>query len=128
MPRSVFVSYVFEDKWRYDQMKRWEADGLLPAGIILISEKRDVRQGGEPAVREHLQSRIQGASAVVVLVGNSTYNHDWVRYELSFATSANKHVLAVRLPDTYGAAPEHFRHLPLLPFDPSAISAALRSL
>lgn len=125
MAQSVFVSFVFEDKMHFDAVKRWAEEGKLGANVTAIGETKDVRPDGEKAIEEHLKPRIRGSSAILLLLGNNTHNHDWVRYELSVATSLNKQIIVARIPDTTGAAPEGFRHLPVIVLDPSAIKAAL---
>ena len=125
MPRSVFVSYVYEDKAHFDNVRRWAEQGLLGDNVVVTTEAADVRQHGTASVREHLKARIQGAAALLLLVGNDTHNHEWVRLELSWATSANRLVLAARVPGTTGAAPVGFQHHPLMPLDPSSLRKAL---
>ena len=124
MPRSIFVSFVYEDKLYFDQVRDWTARGLLGPDIVVVGESADVRQGGHPAISAHLQQRIQGAAAVLVLVGENTHNHAWVQHELSFAASARKQILAARIPGTTGAAPVHFTHLTMWPLAPSSLKKA----
>ncbi len=125
MWKSVFVSFVFEDAAHFDAVKRWAKDGKLGAEVVAIGETKDVRQEGDKAIEEHLKPRIRGAAAVLLLLGNNTHNHDWVRYELKVATSFNKQIIVARIPGTNGAAPEGFGHLPVIALDPTAIQAAL---
>jgi hypothetical protein len=125
MPKSVFVSFVFEDKAHSDNVRTWAEKGLLGADVVAIGETKDVRQDGENAVENHLKPRIRGAAAVLLLLGKDTHNHGWVKYELSVATSLNKKIIVARIPGTTGAAPEGFGHLPVIALDPSAIKAAL---
>lgn len=125
MPKSVFVSYVMEDKTHFDNVKRWAEEGKLGDDVVVIGESKDVRQEGERAIENHLKPRIRGAAAVLLLLGKDTHNHDWVRYELSVAASLNKKIIVARIPGTTGAAPEGFRHLKEIPLDPSSIKAAL---
>ncbi len=125
MSRSLFVSYVYEDKKHYDDIKRWSDERLLGEDVVVTSETADVRQNGNAAIEAHLKQRIKGAAAVLVLIGNDTHNHDWVRQELAWATSNYKQVIAARIPGTTGPAPVGFRHLSLVSLDPSAIRRAL---
>jgi MTH538 TIR-like domain (DUF1863) len=121
MPKSVFVSFVFEDKAHFDAVKRWAEEGKLGADVVAIGETKDVRQDGDKAIEEHLKPRIRGAAAVLLLLGNNTHNHDWVRYELKVATSFGKKIVVARIPGTTGAAPDGFGHLAPVVLDPSAI-------
>jgi hypothetical protein len=125
MPHAIFLSSVFEDQAYADRVRGWCEGELLGREYVTITEGRDVRQLGDAKVWSHLRSRIQGASAVLALLGSDTHNHDWVRKELALATSLHKRVLLMRIPGTHGAAPVGFRHLPELRFDPSALRAAL---
>lgn len=127
MPRSLFVSYVYEDKKHYDDVKRWSDERRLGDDVVVTSETADVRQKGNAAIEDHLKQRIKGAAAVLVLIGDDTHNHDWVRRELAWATSAAKQVIAARVPGATGAAPNGFQHLSLIPLDPSAIRKALNN-
>jgi hypothetical protein len=108
-------------------VKRWADDKKLGPDVVVTGETKDVRQEGEAAIRNHLKPRIEGAAAVLLLVGADTHNHDWVKYELSVATSFQKKIVVARVPGTSGAAPVGFQHLAEVSLDPTAIKAALAS-
>ena len=124
--KSVFVSYVFEDKRFKDKIHDWAGDGKLGA-VTVTGESKDVRQGGDSAIRNHLSPLLRGAAALLVLVGSDTHNHDWVQYEVAHAQSHHKKILVVRIPNTSGAAPPSVRKLDEIPFEPRAIREALES-
>lgn len=121
MSTSIFLSYVHEDRKHRDDVAQWANDGKLGKNVTATMERGDFRQQGEAAITAHLKPLINGASAVVALVGNNSHNHDWVRWELAVATSLNKKVILARIPGTSGAAPEGFRHLPVIALDPTAL-------
>jgi hypothetical protein len=123
--RSVFISFVLEDKAHFETVQQWAAAKKLGPDVVVIGETKDVRQDGEAAIRNHLKPRIEGSSAVLLLLGSDTHNHDWVRYELSVATSFHKKIVVVRIPRTSGAAPAGFQQLKEVPLDPGAIRNAL---
>ena len=125
MTACIFVSYVFEDRSHFELVKRWAAEGRLGTNITMIGETEDARQRGENAVRNHLRPRIQGASAVLLLVGQDTHNHDWVHYELQVATSFNKKIVAARIPGTTGTLPKGFHLLSVIPLNPDTLKNAL---
>jgi hypothetical protein len=125
MPKSLFVSFVFEDKAHFETVKRWGQDGRLGADVTVIGETEDVRQQGDAAIRVHLNPRIEGSAAVLLLLGSNTHNHAWVKHELSVATSFRKKIIVARISGTSGAAPDGFNHLPLIAFDPAGIKTAL---
>ena len=122
--KSVFVSYVFEDKRFKDKIDAWAGHGKLGA-ITVTGESKDVRQGGDSAIRKHLSPLSHGAAALLVLVGSDPHNHDWG--EVAHAQSQHKKILVVRIPNTSGAAPLSVRKLDEVPFEPGAIREALES-
>ena len=120
MPKSIFISYVYEDHpWR-DRVIGWARDGLL-GNAVTTCERADVRQQGNQAIADHLKPMINGAAVVVCLVGQNTHNHDWVRYELDVATSYRKAIVMLRIPTTMGPAPVGHRDHEIRPFDPSTL-------
>jgi len=124
--KQVFVSYVYEDKAHRDTLEQWARDGRL-GNVQVTGESKDVRQGGAGAIRGHISPSLQGASALLVLVGSDTHNHDWVQYEVAHVQSARKPVFVVRVPGTTGAAPPSARGLQQVTFEPSAIRRALET-
>lgn len=125
MTRSLFVSYVFEDKRHFDLVSNWAREGLLGSNITATGETRDIRQQGETAVRNHLRPRIEGSSAILLLVGQNTHNHDWVKYELQVAISFNKKIIAARIPGTTGPIPSGLPTMSVIALNPSALRSAL---
>lgn len=125
MPRSNFVSYVYEDKRHRDNVERWFASEAVGPNRVMITEAEDRRPLGENAIKDHLRPRIRGAAAVICLVGNNSHNSNWVKSELDVATSLNKEIVLARIPGTTGAAPMGYRHLPIVPLDPSTLKKLL---
>jgi len=121
MPKSIFISYVHEDRRYRDNVVAWTRDGLLGPDVVMVVEQEDVRQQGDPAIEAHLKPKIRGVAAVVCLVGQDTHNHGWVQYELDVATSLNKKIVLLRIPNTTGTKPPRHRHLDIHPFDPSTL-------
>jgi hypothetical protein len=122
--RQVFISYVYEDKKARETIERWAAEGHL-GDVHITGEQQDMREKGEAAIRNHIAPYLKGASALVLLVGANSHNHDWVRYEADYMQSAGKPVIVVRLPGTQGAAPPSVRHLREVDFEPEALRRAL---
>jgi hypothetical protein len=125
MPRSIFLSCVFENSKHRDDVVRWVKEGKLGKDIVAITEREDRRVQGEAAIVNHLKPLINGSAAVVMLVGQDTHNHEWVRYEAKVATSLNKKIILARIPGTTGAVPEDFKHLPIVALDPNSLAKAL---
>jgi hypothetical protein len=121
MPQSIFISYVYEDKKHRDNVERWCTTELLGPNRVTITEFADFRSQGERAIENHLKPRIRGAATVLCLVGENTHNSEWVKYELDVATSFNKRIYLARIPNTRGAAPSGYRHMPIYALDPSLL-------
>ncbi len=106
---KVFLSYKWEDK-KY-------ADGLRGAFLnttneyrhVPFNEREDYRQKGEVVIKNYLKGIIGGCDALICLIGNISYNSQWINYELDVATSQNKKIVAVRIKGTTGGAPNLIR-------------------
>ena len=106
MSKSIFISYVYEDKKYRDLLKEWGSKKLLGENTQITFERGDYRAKGKKAVKEEILSMIQGATAIVFLIGQNTHNHPWVNYEVECALSKNKKILLVRIPGTTGGKPK----------------------
>lgn len=120
MSKSIFISCVFEDSYRIDSIKKWAADNRL-GDVVITHETEDKRQQGKVAIKNHIQSKIQGAAVILVLVGQDTHNHDWIEAEIELANSFHKEIICVRVPHTTGAIPPLLANKRLINFDPDAI-------
>lgn len=126
--KSIFISYVYEDrKWR-DSIAHWVSSGLVGAGYTATAERGDYRPLGEAAIKDHLRPLIRGAAAVVCIVGDNSHNHDWINYELSVATSLGKHIILARIPGTTGGKPSGWEHLPIVSLDPTVLKSKLSEI
>jgi hypothetical protein len=126
MPKSIFISYVYEDKAHRDYVERWFDSNLVGFDRVSIAESEDYRQHGEAAIKDYLRPKIRGCAAVLCLVGDDTHNSSWVQYELDVATSLNKQIVLARIPNTRGATPARHRHLTIHPLDPSTLRKLFR--
>ena len=125
MPRSVFVSFVFEDRVHFQSVQRWANEKRLGNDVVVTCETMDVRPQGEAAICAHLQPKIRGAACVLLLLGQNTHSHEWVGYELSVAASLGKKIIVTRIPGATGTAPPAFAHLLPVGFEPAALARAL---
>lgn len=129
MSYSVFVSYAYNDARPYaESVVRWAQEGRLGAGVIATLERGDFRPEGHGAIRKEVNALLNGAGAMVVLVGDNSHNRPWLDHEASYMMSARKPVIVVRMPETSGAAPGVLRELPEVPFEPNAIARALGTI
>ncbi len=120
MNRTIFISCVYEDSHRIKTIEVWAAQNRL-GNVVISSETEDNRQKGVDAIKRHIQIKIQGAAVVLVLIGQDTHNHDWIRAEVELANSYHKKIFCVRLPNTNGALPPILSKYKLINFDPESI-------
>lgn len=125
MSKSLFISYVYEDRGYRDAVERWIKTGQLGPGFVAVMESGDRRPSGDAAIRQHLEPMIRGCAGVVCLIGRDTHNHAWVQWELSVASTLSKNIVLLRIPETAGATPEHHAHLRVHPFDPGVLAKHL---
>jgi len=123
--KSIFVSYVFEDKPFLNKMKNWEEKGLMEEYTFTF-EKEDKRHEGEKAIKNYLKNLIKGSAIILVLIGDNTHNHDWIKIEVELANNFNKKIRCVRIPGTTGKKPEILKNYKELTFNPNQILKELR--
>lgn len=120
MSKSIFISCVFEDSHRIETLKNWATRKRL-GDVIITHETEDKRILGREAIKQHIKSKIQGASFILVLIGQNTHNHDWIEAEVELANSFHKTIICVRLPQSTGAVPDILKKYRLINFDPESI-------
>jgi hypothetical protein len=125
MSKSLFISYVYEDVEHRDKLKSWADRKLFGENCHVTYERKDCRQQGELAIKRELEAMIQGAGAVILLLGQNTHNHYWVSFEIELAIKKNKKCLVVRIPGTTGGKPKYLLTHTEIPFDVNKIKAAL---
>ncbi len=104
MSKSILISCVHEDSQRINSIKSWTEQNRL-GSFLITSETEDKRHNGVVAIKRHIESKIQGAAIVMVLIGKDTHNHDWIKAEVELANSFHKEIICVRIPHTTGAVP-----------------------
>ncbi len=119
--RSVFVSYVYEDRSWLHTLKTWN----LGNDVTITHERADKRQDGRAAIDAELNAMIQGCSTVLVLVGQNSHSRPWIDREIQLAVSKNKQVVLARIPGTNGGAPSSVSHLCIHTLDPSSLRLVL---
>ena len=124
MSKSIFISTVFEDSHRIDTLKKWAESNRL-GDVVITHETEDKRFEGKEAVKAHIKAKINGAGAVLVLVGRDTHNHNWIESEVELANSFHVKIVCVRIPNTTGAPPKILEKYPLVNFDPDSIKKEL---
>lgn len=120
MSKSIFISCVYEDSHRIKSIKKWVANKQL-GNVVITHETEDKRHEGKEAIKQHIKNKIRGAAVVLVLIGQDTHNHDWIKAEVELANSFHVKIVCVRIPNTTGSIPKLLAKYPLISFDPNAI-------
>lgn len=120
MSKSLFISCVYEDSRHIDTIQNWASQQRL-GSIAITKETEDKRALGKDAIKQHLKAKIQSATFIVVLIGDTTHNHDWVAAEAELANSFNKQIICIRLPGTTGAAPPILANHKPIGFNPDEL-------
>ena len=121
MPKSVFVSYKWEDKKWVAKLKSWADKNLLGENVRITVERADYRMEGKAKIRQELKLMIQGASCVLFLIGQDSHNRPWVDYEVDLANQYRKKIVLVRIPETTGKPPVKLRKYAIQIFDPNSL-------
>ena len=131
MSKSIFISCVFEDRHCIPIISKWAENKRL-GDVVITYEVEDKRPEGADAIKQFLKNKIKGAAVVMVLIGQDTHNHDWIRAETELANSFNIKIICVRIPDakgniTTGAVPPILVNKPLITFQPESIKSAIEA-
>lgn len=126
MSKQIFISCVHEDSHQINNIKDWAAKNRL-GNVVITHETEDNRPKGKEAVKQHLEKKIEGASAIFVLIGNDTHNHEWIEAEVELAKKFNKEIICARIPQTTGAIPSVLDKNKPINFDPDSLRKILES-
>lgn len=85
-------------------------------GYTFTFEVEDKRYQGTNAIKDTIKKKIEGAAIVLVLIGNDTHNHDWIKLEVEYAHSFHKKICCIRVPGTRGKKPAILNNYKELPF------------
>jgi hypothetical protein len=123
----VFVSYKEEDR---DYREAFEGLMQNPNANFNhqpISARTDYRSHGYDEVREYLNGLIRPCRAIVCLLGQNTYQSEWVNHELSVASSLRIGIAPIRVTNTRFVIPSLIatKELPIYNWDPTDIRRAL---
>jgi len=96
MARKCFYSFHYKpDNWRVAQVKNMGAVEGQP--IVSGNTWEEVKKGGDAAIQKWIDSNLHGRSCVIVLVGATTANRRWVKYEIKKGWDDGMGVLGVRI-------------------------------
>lgn len=81
MARRVFYSFHYKlDKWRTGQVRNiGSIEGNRPT---TDNDWETIKQSGDSAIKQWIANQMKNRSCTVVLVGTSTAERKWIRYEI----------------------------------------------
>ena len=96
MPRKVFLSY-------HNNSDAERADLIRKLAVVNSNDPcpadkwSQIRKSGEEAIRCWIDDNQAGRSCTIVLVGSSTVNRKWIRYEIRRAWQTGQGVIGLHI-------------------------------
>ncbi len=99
MARKVFFSFHYQrDLWRVNVVRNTGAvEGVSAAGFHDALLWEEAKRHGDDAVRELIDSGLNGTSVTVVLIGAKTANRRYVSYEIEKSIARGNGLLGIRI-------------------------------
>lgn len=97
MARRVFFSFKYYDDVQKAMTIRnsWVAQGKESAGFIDAANFEKVKREGNIAIKNWINSQLNGTSVTVVLVGQRTCDSRWVKYEIGQSIEIKNGLVAI---------------------------------
>lgn len=94
MVRKVFYSFYYkEDNWRASQVRNIGViEGNQP---VSDNDWEQVKKGGDEAIKEWINSQLNGRSCTIVLIGTNTAGRKWINYEIEKSWNERKGLLGI---------------------------------
>lgn len=94
--RQVFYSFHYaKDYWRTQMIRNiGMIDGSKP---VSSNEWEEVKRKGRYAIENWIKSQLSYRTCLIVLVGEETYNREWIRYEIQEAWRRGLGVMAIHI-------------------------------
>ncbi|GAA4781551.1 hypothetical protein GCM10023219_32400 [Stakelama sediminis] len=94
MARRVFFSFHFNNDFSRTQLVR--NMGKLDGNSLATANRwEEIKQKGDQAVKDWIESNMSGKTCVVVLVGSDTASRRWVKYEIKKGWEDGRAVLGI---------------------------------
>jgi hypothetical protein len=83
MARKTFFSFKYKDVTRAMVVRNsWVTQDKNAAGFIDKADFEKIKQQGDQAIKNWIDSQLIGTTVTVVLVGEKTCSSRWVKYEI----------------------------------------------
>lgn len=98
MARKVFFSFHYEnDIRRVIQVRNsWRIRPERESQPFLDkAEWETIKRQGESAIKTWIENQLKGTSITIVLIGSSTFDREWVRYEIKRSYELKKGMFGI---------------------------------
>lgn len=95
MRRNVFFSFDYDDAWFCQQIQQCHAFGWDGPTFLPWSDWEAVRRQSRTAIQNWINDQLTGASVTVVVIGQETFQSEWVRYEIEESVRRRKGILGI---------------------------------
>jgi MTH538 TIR-like domain (DUF1863) len=116
MARKVFFSFKYADVSRAMIVRNsWVTQGKVAAGFIDKADFEAVKRKGDQAIKNWIDSQLEGTSVTVVLVGEKTCASRWVKYEINKSIERGNGLLGIdisKIKDFQGNMTERCGEIP----------------
>jgi hypothetical protein len=96
MARKIFFSFKYDDVNRAMIVRNSGViGGDKKSGFIDHADFEKVERAGDTAIRDWIDSQLEGSSVTIVLVGANTNKSRWVKYEIEQSIARGNGLLGI---------------------------------
>jgi hypothetical protein len=95
--RQVFFSFHYDrDAWRVAQVRNCQVvSGYAKNPFYDKAQWEQIKKKGDTAIRNWIETQLNGSSVTVVLLGKETGARRWVKYEIARSQELGKGLIGV---------------------------------
>lgn len=124
--RRLFLSFAFEeDRQQVNGFRLMASNPGLALDFSDLSVRTPINSEQSAYLKQVIQGKIQGASVVVCLIGNTTASREWVDWELKTARQLRKGLCGIRLKGSRGRTPTRLVGYPIARWDMEEITKVI---
>lgn len=92
--RQVFFSFEYmKDAWRASQIRNMNV--VSNSSTFSDNDWEEVKIKTKKAIKEWIDNQMNMRSCIVVLIGETTYSREWVKYEIQRAYELGKGIVGI---------------------------------
>jgi hypothetical protein len=99
--KRVFISFDYDDSHYRYLLVAWDANDVFDFEFYDGSLSVAVNSTNANYIKSVIKPKIQRSTHLLCLVGEKTYNSDWVTWEINKAVEFEKKIIAVKIKSTY---------------------------